>query len=143
MINIDSIIKSLEDIFKKLPPLPANAVATLFKITPWLAIIFGILGLIGALAAFGIFTVFAPFAIVGRYSNYGLGLISTIGLAVSSLMMIVAFPSLKAGKMAGWNLLFWSEIISIGSSLLSISVGTILGAVIGLYILFQIKPKYK
>lgn len=143
MINVDSIIKFLEDTFKKLPPLPANAVDVIFKITPWLAIIFGVIGLFGALAAFGVLTVFAPLAVVGRYSNYGLGLISTIGLAVSSIMMVVAFPSLKAAKIAGWNLIFWAELISIASSLVSISIGNILGAVVGLYILFQIKPKYK
>jgi len=140
---LDSVTKSLEDIFKKLPPLPASAVDTLYKIAPWIAIIFGILGVIGALGALGLLTAFAPFAAVGGVRNYGLGFISALGLGVASLMMIVAFPGLKAGKMAGWNMLFYSELVSIVSSLIGVSVGTIIGAVIGLYLLFQIKPKYK
>lgn len=143
MRNLESLVKSLEDIFKKLPPLPASAVDTLFKIAPWIAIIFGILGVIGALGALGLLTAFAPYAALGGVRNYGAGFISAIGLGVASLMMIVAFPGLKAGKMAGWNMLFASELVSIVSSIVGFSVGTIIGAVIGLYLLFQIKPKYK
>ena len=87
--------------------------------------------------------VFAPCAAVGGVGNWGLGFISAIGLGIASLMMIIAFPGLKAGKMAGWNMLLASELISIVSSVIGASVGTIIGAAIGLYLLFQIKPKYK
>ena len=140
---MDSFVKSLEDVFKKLPPLPASAVDTLFRIAPWIALIFGILGVVGALGALGLLTTFAPLAAVGGVRSYGLGFISAVGLGIASLMMIVAYPGLKAGKMAGWNMLFYSELVSIVSSLIGVSVGTIIGAAIGLYLLFQIKPKYK
>lgn len=140
---MDSLVKSLEEIFKKLPPLPTNAVDVLFKITPWLALIFGILGVLTGLAGFGILTAFAPFAVAGGVSGYGLGFIAAIGLGVSSLMMLLAFPGLRAGKMSGWTMLFWSEVVNVVASLVGFSLGSVIGAIIAFYILFQIKPKFK
>ena len=139
----NTVVTSLEGFFKALPPLPANAVTTLFKIAPWIALVFGILGVLSGLAGFGILTVFAPFAVAGGVHGYGLGFISAIGLAVSSLMMLIAFPGLKAGKMNGWNMLFWSEVVSGVASLIGFSIGSVVGALIGFYLLFQIKSRYK
>ncbi len=141
--SVKQLDKVLEDFFKQLPPLPANAVDVIFKITPWLALIFGILGVLGAISAFGLFSVLAPFAVVGGVGNWGLGMVASIGWLVSSVMMLLAFPGLKAGKMGGWNLLFWSEIVNIVTSVIGISIGSIIGAAIALYLLYQIKPKYK
>ena len=139
----NSIVGVMEGFFKQLPALPAGAVDTLFKIAPWIAIIFGILGVLSGLAGFGILTAFAPFAVAGGVSGYGLGFIAAIGLIVSSLLMLAAYPGLKAGKMNGWTLLFWSEVVSVVSSLIGFNVGSVIGALIGFYLLFQIKPKYK
>lgn len=135
--------KVLEDFFKQLPPLPANAVDAIFKITPWLALIFGILGVLGAISAFGILSVLTPFAVMGGAHNWGFGIIASIGWLVSSAMMLLAFPGLKAGKMGGWNLLFWSELVNIVTSIIGISIGSVIGAAIALYLIYQIKPKYK
>ena len=45
--------------------------------------------------------------------------------------------------MAGWRLIFYSELASIVYSLLSGQiVGAIIGGLIGLYILFQIRALY-
>lgn len=140
---MDSLVKPLGDIFKKLPPLPANAVKVLFQLAPWVALIFGILGILTALAGFGVMTAFAPFAVAGAVPNYGMGFIAAIGLGISSVLMLLAFPGLKAGKMAGWNMLFLSEVVNVVASLVSISIGGIIGAVIAFYILYQIQPKYK
>ena|SRR3989344_1057927 len=137
------IDKVLEDFFKQLPPLPANAVSAIFKITPWLALIFGILGVLGAISAFSLFSVLTPFAMMGGANNWGLGIVASIGWLVSSIMMLLAFPGLKAGKMGGWNLLFWSELVNIVTSIIGISIGSVIGAAIALYLLYQIKPKYK
>lgn len=139
----NSIDAVMEGWFKQLPALPASAVDTLFKITPWIALIFGILGVLTGLAAFGVMTAFAPFAVAGGVHGYGLGFISAIGLAISSVLMLVAFPGLRAGKMSGWTILFWSEVVSVVASLVGFNVGSVIGALIGFYLLFQIKPKYK
>ncbi len=133
----------MEGWFRKLPALPPGGVNAIYSITPWLALIFGILGVLGAISAFGVLSVFAPFAMYGGAHNYGLGLVATVGWGISSLMMLIAFPALKAGKLSGWNLLFWSEVVNVVTSVIGISVGSVVGALIAFYILYQIKPKYK
>ena len=133
----------MEEWFKKLPPLPANAVDAIYGITPWIALVFGIIGVLGALSGFGILTFLVPFAVLSGASGYGLGMISAVGWLISSVLMLLAFTGLKAGKISGWNMLFWSEVVSVVSSLVAFSLGSVIGAVIGFYLLFQIKPKYK
>lgn len=142
--TVDQLQSTLEDLFKKAPALPPNAVDVLFKISPWIALIFGILGLVTGLAGFGALTFLAPFAVMGGVSNYGFGFVAAIGLLVSSVLMLIAFPGLKAGKTGGWNLLFWSEVVNVISSLVGFNfINAIIGALIGFYLLYQIKPKFK
>lgn len=142
--SAEQLQSMLEEWFKKLPPLPANAVDGLYKIAPWIALVFGVIGVLGSLSGFGALTFLAPLAAMGGASNYyPLGIISTAGWLVSSVLMLLAFTGLKDGKMSGWNLLFWSEVVSVVASLVAFSLGSIVGAVIGFYLLFQIKPKYK
>jgi hypothetical protein len=134
----------LEKWFKQLPSLPPNGVNALVSITPWLALIFGILGVLGAISAFGILSFLAPLAVLPNASpSYGLGMVTTIGWLASSVMMLLAFPGLKAGKANGWNMLFWSEVVNAVTSVVGISIGSVVGAAIAFYLLFQIKPKYK
>lgn len=134
----------LENLFKKLPALPPNAVSALVSITPWLALIFGVIGILGAVAAFGMLSFLSPFAMLGGAApRYGLGMISTIGWLASSVLMLMAFPGLKAGKAGGWSILFWSEVVSAIASVISISIGSMIGVAIAFYLLFQIKNKYK
>lgn len=134
----------MEEWFGKLPPLPANAVESIFKIAPILALVFGILGVVLSIAGLSALSLFAPLAVVGGVApQYSFGIIATIGWLVSSVMMLLAYPGLKAGKMSGWNMLFWSEVVMVVTAVIGISVVNVLGAAIGFYLLFQLKPKYK
>lgn len=138
------IVGMAEQWFEKLPALPAKAVDTLAGIMPWIAVIFGVLGVLVGLSGLGVLTVLAPLAgLGGAASRAGLGLISTIALIISSVMMLAAFPGLKSFKTGGWTLLFWSEIVGVVGSLLVFSIPGVLWGIVGLYIIFQIKPKYK
>lgn len=143
MVVASDVVGTVEQFYKKLPSLPINTVDILYKIAPWLALIFGILGVLVALGGLGILTVVAPLAVLGGVGNYGLGILSAIGLGISSLLLLLAFSGLKAGKLSGWNLLFWSEAINIVASLLGLAFGSVIGGLIGLYLIFQIKPRYK
>jgi hypothetical protein len=68
----------------------------------------------------------------------------TIVLLVQLGLMVMALPGLFARKMAGWQLLFYAQIASIVFSLLSGSlVGAVVGGVISMYLLFQVRPLYK
>ena len=133
------VVAMMEDWFKKAPELPVNAKETLVKITPWIALIFGVLGLLAGLGAVGV----SPVVVFGGVRTSMMVLLSGILTIVSSAMLLMAYSKTKAHKIEGWRLLFWSAVVSLASSLV---VGAIVSAIIwGLiefYLLFQIKSYY-
>lgn len=126
---------------KKAPfQLPDNAREWIVKFGPWITVVLLILTLPILLVALGIGAVFVPFGGIGYASGFGL---LTITVIVEIGLMVAALPGLFARKMAGWRLLFYSQLVSIASNLLSGSiVGGLLSGLIGLYILFQIRTLY-
>lgn len=136
-------MNQIEDWFDKLPSLPKGGKDALVQITPWIALIFGILGILAGLAGLGVLTVFSPFAMMGGY--YGVGssfFIALLGL-VASVLLLAAFPGTKARKMNGWMLFFWSEVVTLVSSVIAISISGVIVALIVFYLLYQIKSSYK
>ena len=93
------------------------------------------------LLALGIGAVLVPFAGVGYATGFTylvLGSIVQLGLT------IVALPGLFARKMSGWTFLFYARIVGFVMGLLSGAVvSALVGVVISLYILFQVRPLYK
>ena len=140
--------KALDDSYAKLPVLPKGATDFIVNIAPWLSLIFGVLSILVGVSAFGFLAVLSPFAAVAGAGAYAItGLLSSLVLLVQGVIMIVAFPSLKKRGQRGWNLLFWSLILSVVSSVLSLNVfgvvQSVVGALIGYYFLYQIKSYYK
>ncbi len=146
--SANQLVSSLENVFKKLPALPPQAVDVLVTITPWIALIFGVLGVLAGVAGLGVLSVLVPVAFLSSVPSYGSGFIPATGVIVSSALMLMAYPGLSKQKAGGWNLLFWSEVVSIVVSVVGIVtapsgiIGSVLAALVGLYILFQIKPRY-
>ncbi len=78
------------------------------------------------------------------------GIIFFITLAlgvVSSVLMILAYKPLREMKKQGWNYLFYSAIVSTASTMLSLlvmfgGIGSIIGILIGAYLLFEIRGRY-
>jgi hypothetical protein len=120
--------------------LPDGAREFLVKYGPWISIVFMVILVPPLLVVLGIGTLFVPFGGVGYAAGWGLGIIV---LFIQLALMVMALPGLFARKMSGWTLVFYSQLIGIVHSLLMGSlVGAILGGLIGLYILFQIRPLY-
>lgn len=140
------IVAILEPYFAKAPALPKNAKEMLVKVLPWIALVFGLLGILGSISGLGLLTAFSPVAIFGGaegMASYGTGFIAAIFWLVSSALMLAAFTGLNGHKLQGWTLLFWSEVASAVGALLSFSLGGVLGVVIGVYLLYQVKSFYK
>jgi hypothetical protein len=111
------------------------------KFGPWITVVLLILTLPLFLVALGIGVVFVPFGGVGHATGFG---VLTIFVIVEIGLMIAALPGLFARKMAGWRLLFYSQLVSIVYNVLSGSiVGGLLFGLIGLYILFQVRALYR
>jgi hypothetical protein len=111
------------------------------KYGPWIIVVLLVLSLPFLLVALGIGTVLMPFA--GPVYATGFGYVAILAI-VDFGLMIAALPGLFARKRSGWNLVFYSRLVSIVMSLLSGAIiGGLVGGVIGLYILFQIRGLYQ
>lgn len=144
-MNADEWIKTLEEWFAKLPPLPKGVQEFLVAVAPWVALIFGVLGVLFSLAATGILAVLSPLVALGGGLGAATGNVvgAVLSLAASGLLL-AAFPGLKDHQVAGWKMTFWSQAVSVLGSLVALNlVGAAVSALIGFYLLFQIKSYYK
>jgi hypothetical protein len=67
-------------------------------------------------------------------------IVSCIGLVLRG----VALPGLFARKMSGWKLLFYAQLVSMLSSLIiGAWFSVIIGGLISLYVMFQLRSMYK
>jgi hypothetical protein len=110
------------------------------KFGPWITVVLLILTLPILLFALGLGVILIPFGGVGYGSGFG---VLTLFVIVELGLMIAALPGLFARKMAGWQLLFYSQLVSIAYNILSGHVVSgLLFGLIALYILFQVRPLY-
>jgi hypothetical protein len=126
---------------KKAPfQIPEGGREFIVKFGPWITLVLLIISLPALLFVLGVGTFFAPMAGVAAASSFG---ISAIFLIVQLGLRIAALPGLFARKMSGWNLLFYATLVGFVHSLVSYAIiSGIIGALIGLYILFQVRTKY-
>ena len=120
---------------------PDGAREMIVKLGPWITLVLMILTLPILLFALGLGAIFVPFGGIAYASGFGL---LTIFVIVEIGLMIAALPGLFARKMAGWRLLFYSQLVSIVYNVLSGNiVGGLLFGLIALYILFQVRTLYQ
>ena len=159
---LSGLEKALAGVFKGAPSLPKGFISWLVKYLPWLAIL-------GAVSTFWVSWLLwdwahSPMAEwLNTWAAYyeGLGVdinsmdvgmwISFVILLISGALYLLAFPGLKAKRKAGWNLLFLGVLINLVYGIVvaftdyggaSNLIGSILGAGIGWYVLFQIRDNY-
>lgn len=127
--------------------LPDGLKEFLVKVSPYLVIIFAVLTLPLIFAVLGFSTALAPLGMMGGYGlGYGWGfsmIVSLIVAALTLVLYVMAVPGLFKRTHGAWHLLFYASIVSLIGSIFSFNIiGGIIGAVIGWYILFQLKSKY-
>jgi hypothetical protein len=148
MNSLNQLAKTLDQYYAKLPALPKGGKDFIVSIASWLALIFGLLAILSAVSAFGIFSFMSPFAVVAGIGRYAFaGILSTIILLVQGIIELMAFSPLKTNQVKGWNLMYYSLILSVISSITYLSVSSVIsaliGALIGYYFLYQVKSYYK
>ena len=130
---------------KKAPfQIPKNIKELLAKFGPWLMAIGIIFALPMILFALGLGAVLAPFGIL---SGAGVGIGGIVGgviLAISLVLEAMALPGLFKRSKKGWDLLFYATLVNAVHSLITFNLGgLVIGSLISLYILFQLKELYK
>ncbi len=130
---------------KKAPvQLPVGAKDWIVRYMPWINVVILVILSPAILLALGIGVIALPFsALAGVGAATGLS-IALAALVVEIILMIMALPGLFARKISGWNLTFYSVVASLAHSILVFNVfGGLVSAVIGAYVLFQIRSYYK
>lgn len=121
--------------------IPDGAKEFLVRFGPWLIVVALVLMLPAALLVLGLGAIVAPFAGISGVTGFGfLGL----GLLVQFGLTAAALPGLFARKLSGWTLLLYAQLVSIVFSLLGGHiVAAVIGGLISLYLLFQVRSLYK
>ncbi|OGL35048.1 hypothetical protein A3F65_01765 [Candidatus Saccharibacteria bacterium RIFCSPHIGHO2_12_FULL_47_16b] len=155
---------SLEGLFKGAPKLPEKAKDAIVQWLPWINLILGLLTL---WAAYSLWRWADVANTIVNYANelsralggtgvsvdrFTVGVWIAIGvLVVEAILYLAAFPGTRDRKKSGWNLLFYALLVNIVYGVVVLFtdyggvgnfLGYVIGSVIGLYFLFQLKPKY-
>lgn len=147
--DVKSAINSLDsflDLYltKKAPALPEKAKEVIVKISPYLSILLLVISIPSLLLLLGLNTLFAPAYLLGG-SQFTFGNILTIVFLVITLVLeAMAIPGLFARKMSAWKLIFYAALVGAVENLVTFNLGgLIIGTIISLYFLYQIKSYYK
>ncbi len=123
--------------------IPGKVRYLMAKFGHWLVMGMMILVLPGQLISLGMRAAMLPFAsMAGTDSSLKLAFALAM-LLFLIVILIMALPGLQGRKMVGWQLLVLANGINMIHGLLTGAiVGPVLGAMIGLYVLFQLRRYY-
>lgn len=142
---IDQLEAFLDEYMIKKAPfaIPLGGKEFIVTISPYLIIIFAIMALPFIFVGLGLSVFFAPVALLAGHNTFGafIGLVFAI---ITLIVEVVAIPGLFARTKKAWRLVFYASIISLLGSILTFNiVSGVIGAIIGWYILFQVKELYR
>jgi len=129
--------------------LPVKAKEFIVKYGPWISLVLLIIAAVTVIPllvlALGLTVITLPFqAAAGTVHTTGVGYLHLLISLVALVMEGIAIPGLLKRKLSGWRMLYYASLLSALGSLLSLNiVSLILGLVISMYILFQIREYYK
>ena len=152
--DLGSILKTIEDnldlyLGKKAPQLPESGKEILVKIAPYLALIGVIIGIPAVLAILGMGAFLAPIGIVGGIASgqplWGFSFIlNIIFLIVNLVLEALAIPGLFKRAKSGWQYLYYAALIGAVYNLITFNIGgLIIGGLLSMYLLFQVRSFYK
>lgn len=129
--------------------LPVGAKEFIVKYGPWITLVILILAAIViiplTLLALGLTAATTPYAVMAGYGGQSLMGFVYIGISIATLIMeAIAIPKLMKRQISGWKLLYYAALLSAVGALFSFSIiRLVIGLVVSMYILFQIREYYK
>lgn len=141
--ELNGLIATLDEYLVKKAPfqIPDAGKEFLVRFGPWISLILLVITLPILLIALGVGTFLIPFGGFAYATGFGLAAIFAfleIGL------LVLALPGLFARKLSGWTFLFYEQLVHFAGALVTGAiVAGIVGTIIGLYILFQVREKYR
>lgn len=148
--DLKTMLKKLEDFLElylvtKAPfSLPQNWKEIIVKVAPWLTLVVIVLALPLILIALGLGALLAPFSFLGGVSAGVTSTLTTVVTAASLVLEAIALPGLFKRSKKAWYLLYYSTLLASLTNLVSFNLGgLVIGTVLSLYVLFQVKALYK
>lgn len=142
LADLDKLLE--EYLLKKAPALPEGAKEAIVKFAPWITLFMMVLAAPVLLAALGLGTFLTPFAFMGGFNagfGYMAGLLFTVVIIVLEL---IALPGLFKREMRSWRLMYYVTLLNAVHYAISFNIGNlIIGTLISMYILFQVRSYYK
>lgn len=138
------IIQVFDNLFGRLPRLPKIIPNFFVKISPWVALLNGIVGIVAG----PVMTLLGLLALVTLQPLIIISYVtSAVIMIFNTFLMFKAFKPLKKRDLRGWIYLFWSNILWLIDSLIDVITGIgeynlvvlVVSNLIGLYILFEMK----
>lgn len=160
---MEKLETQLDDMLVKKAPvqLPENGRRGLVSVLPWLTLIGGVLMLWSAWSLWQLVAWVDSWANLANSFGAAYGYatpvtvspliwVSLVILLVEAVLFFVAFPALRDHKKKGWDILFWVSIVNVAESIVQAIAYTnfgslvmsLLGSLIGLYLLFQVRAYY-
>lgn len=129
---------------KKAPAIPEGGKEFIVKFVPWITIMFVIQTIPAVLALLGIGTIVAPVTFLGGLSGGVAYILNLVFLLASLVLEAMAIPGLFKRQRKGWDRIYYSILVGALYSLFTMNLyGLVVGMLISLYILFQVKSYYK
>lgn len=142
---------SIAPVFAKAPHLPQGWVKILTDIAPWLSLIcgvFGVIGFLGILSAGSMLSSVDYLGVMGGGSYRTLFYVTGIFGLISGVLYLLAFNPLRKMEKKGWDYMFYALILSVISTIVTIiivgsGISSVVGVILGAYILFEVRGMYK
>jgi hypothetical protein len=133
----------------KAPQIPENWKEIIVKFAPYLAIIGVIAGALSFLALLGLGAFLVPLGAIGGMITgrpfMGLNyIINVVFLGLTVLLEGIAIPGLFSRSKKAWTFLYWAALVGVVQNIIGFNVGgLIVGGLLSMYFLFQVKKYYK
>jgi len=133
-----------EYLVKKAPEIPKKWKELIVKVAPWITVVLMVLAVPAVLALVGIGAALSPFAFLAGPVG-GLGYVFSLFLTVIAIVLeAMAIPGLFNRTRKGWQYVYWATLVGAVQNIISFNLaGLLIGTLLGLYILFQVRSYYK
>ncbi len=125
--------------------LPTGLKEFIVKFGPWITLILMVIAIPAMLIALGLTAVFTPVAMMyGRVHSGGMYFITGAISLFALILEAMALPGLFKRQIGGWRLILYSILVSAVGSLIAMDFGSlIIGTLLSLYVLYEVKSYYK
>lgn len=170
MTPIKELETKLDEVVnKKAPQLSAGAKNMLFRWSPWIALVVGVLSLLAGISlwhtAHGIQN--STYVVKQLCSTYAGGdsgcdipnvthlnfwvWVAVIFLIIQGVLYLRAYPRLRDKQKSGWNFLYYAALVNVAYAIVTLFtsydvfghfLGALISAVVTFYLLFQTRPLF-